>query len=114
MTAAEGAGEPIDVFKFPEEVMEAAEAAGLPLPFAIVGSRESDVIEDEEVPLRHYPWGTCLPLRKEHSDAIFFRYGGRTPIAAVVLSHQRCNVMLSVLSAVAALFVTFVDDATLL
>lgn len=73
LTAAEGAAEPIEVFKFPEEVLEAAEAANMPLPFAIVGSRESDVIEDEEVPLRHYPWGTCLPLRKEHSDAVFFR-----------------------------------------
>ena len=54
--------------------MDAAEAGGMELPFAVVGSRECDVIDDEEVPLRHFPWGTCLPLRKEHSDAVFFRY----------------------------------------
>ena len=74
-TAADGPAEPIEVFKFPEEVMDAAEASGMELPFAVVGSRECDVIDDEEVPLRHFPWGTCLPLRKEHSDAVFFRYG---------------------------------------
>lgn len=75
LTAADGPAEPIEVFKFPEEVMDAAEAGGMDLPFAVVGSRECDVIDDEEVPLRHFPWGTCLPLRKEHSDAVFFRYG---------------------------------------
>ena len=74
-SAADGPADPIEVFKFPEEVMEAAEARGMALPFAVVGSRECDVIDEEEVPLRHYPWGTCLPLRKEHSDAVFFRYG---------------------------------------
>lgn len=72
--AAEGASEAIEVFKFPEEVIEAAEAAGNPLPFAVVGSRETDDVEGDDMPLRHYPWGTCLPLRKEHSDAVFFRY----------------------------------------
>ena len=72
--AAEGASEAIEVFKFPEEVMEAAEAAGNPLPFAVVGSRDTDDVEGDDMPLRHYPWGTCLPLRKEHSDAVFFRY----------------------------------------
>ncbi len=74
MNAAEGASEAIEVFKFPEEVIEAAEAAGNPLPFAVVGSRETDDVEGDDMPLRHYPWGTCLPLRKEHSDAVFFRY----------------------------------------
>ena len=74
MGAANGPAEPIEIFKFPEDVIEAAEATGTALPFAVVGSREVDVIDDEEVPLRHYPWGTCLPLRKEHSDAVFFRY----------------------------------------
>ena len=71
--AAEGASEPLDIFKFPGWVLSAAEAAGLPLPFAVVGSKENDEVEDDVVPLRHYPWGTCLPLRKEHSDAVFFR-----------------------------------------
>ena len=71
--AGEGASEPIEIFTFPEEVLNAAEAAGMPLPFAVVGSRESDEVDGYEVPLRHYPWGTCLPLRKEHSDAVFFR-----------------------------------------
>lgn len=75
LTAGDGSAEPIEVFKFPEEVMNAAEAGGMELPFAVVGSRECDVIDDEEVPLRHFPWGTCLPLRKEHSDAVSFRYG---------------------------------------
>ena len=75
MRAANGPAEPIEVFKFPEEVTEAAEASGMALPFAVVGSRESDLLDGEEEPLRHYPWGTCLPLRKEHSDAVFFRYG---------------------------------------
>ena len=74
LVAADGPAEPIEVFKFPEEVIDAAEAGGMELPFAVVGSRECDVIDDEEVPLRHFPWGTCLPLRKEHSDAVFFRY----------------------------------------
>ncbi len=74
LNAAEGASEAIEVFKFPEEVIEAAEAAGNPLPFAVVGSRETDDVEGDDMPLRHYPWGTCLPLRKEHSDAVFFRY----------------------------------------
>ena len=37
-TAAEGASESFDIFKFPEEVLSAAEAAALPLPFAVVGS----------------------------------------------------------------------------
>lgn len=73
-TADGAASEPIEIFKFPEEVIEAAEGAGMPLPFAVVGSRDTDEVEGEEVPLRHYPWGTCLPLRKEHSDAVFFRY----------------------------------------
>lgn len=72
-SSAEGASEAIEVFKFPEEVMEAAEAAGNPLPFAVVGSRDTDDVEGDDMPLRHYPWGTCLPLRKEHSDAVFFR-----------------------------------------
>ena len=67
------AGGPIEVFKFPEEVLEATEAAGMPLPFAVIGSRESDETDGDVVPVRHYPWGTCLPLRKEHSDAVFFR-----------------------------------------
>lgn len=75
LTAGDGSAEPIEVFKFPEEVMNAAEAGGMELPFAVVGSRECDVIDDEEVPLRHFPWGTCLPLRKEHSDAVSFRCG---------------------------------------
>ncbi len=74
LNAAEGTSEAIEVFKFPEEVIEAAEAAGNPLPFAVVGSRETDDVEGDDMPLRHYPWGTCLPLRKEHSDAVFFRY----------------------------------------
>ena len=74
LSAAEGASEAIEVFKFPEEVIEAAEAAGNPLPFAVVGSRDTDDVEGDDMPLRHYPWGTCLPLRKEHSDAVFFRY----------------------------------------
>lgn len=94
LTAADGSAEPIEVFKFPDEVLGAADAAGMPLPFAVVGSRECDVIEDEEVPLRHYPWGTCLPLRKEHSDAVFFRYGSAERGHS---SHQRCHVMLSIM-----------------
>ena len=82
--AAKGPADPIEVFKFPEEVMEAAEASGMALPFAVVGSRENDVLDGEEEPLRHYSWGTCLPLRKEHSDAVFFRYGG-TLLVAILL-----------------------------
>ena len=73
LTAAESASEAIEVFKFPEEVLSAAEAAGLPLPFAVIGSKEADQVEEDVVAVRHYPWGTCLPLRKEHSDAVFFR-----------------------------------------
>ena len=57
------------------EVLDAAEAEGRPLPFAVIGSREVDEVEGGVTPLRHYPWGTCLPLRKEHSDAVFFRWG---------------------------------------
>ena len=73
MLAGDAQAEAIDIFKFPEEVLGTAEAAGLPLPFAVVGSREEEEVEGDIVPLRHYPWGTCLPSRKEHSDAVFFR-----------------------------------------
>lgn len=73
LLAGDAQAEAIDIFSFPEEVLGTAEAAGLPLPFAVVGSRQEEEVDGDIVPLRHYPWGTCLPSRKEHSDAVFFR-----------------------------------------
>ena len=64
---------PIEIFKFPDEVMVAAEALGLAPPFAIMASNTMEMVEDQLCPVRHYSWGTCMPLMKEHSDAYFFR-----------------------------------------
>lgn len=64
---------PIEIFKFPDEVMVAAEALGLAPPFAIMASNTMEMVEDQLCPVRHYSWGTCMPLLKEHSDAYFFR-----------------------------------------
>ena len=53
--------------------MVAAEALGLVPPFAIMASNTMEMVEDQLCPVRHYSWGTCMPLMKEHSDAYFFR-----------------------------------------
>ena len=52
----------------------AAEALGLAPPFAIMASNTMEMVEDQLCPVRHYSWGTCMPLMKEHSDAYFFRW----------------------------------------
>ena len=55
------------------EVLDATNAEGQLLPFAVSGSQQVHEVEGELMPLRQYPWGTCFPRRKEHSDAVVFR-----------------------------------------
>ena len=62
MTAADGPAEPIEVFKFPEEVVDAAEAGGMEVPFAVVGSRECESHDTQTSSMMKMSATAPLPL----------------------------------------------------